>query len=193
MAERVRTNNVTGFNEATLEDFLQDVNFIVPGGGTLTDFVARVFNDLQPEQSADQSERSGVTSAGEQFDSADSLQPDQLPGRGIEALDPSFWAEYFAFNTSGRPDGNPPVTDYSRQLNIAYPKKNLKDLESASDVGVPDWGRSIQGFPKHYRAQPSMVAPQLVEPTLVLEQPTLIEGIEFPAGTRVYEQTRRPK
>jgi len=177
-----------GFKESTIAEFLKDVNFLPPTGENVDEFAQRYFVD-RPSQIPGSPQNSSQGTTSEEFGM---IQENPLVSalKGLQtafdsdAADLSFWANYFLFTPEGAklgPEfGGDGVNDRSAQLNVVYPKKNLEDVQSASENLANVVGSPVAPYPKH--------EPQL--PFLVLNQSTFFEGVEYPAGTKIFYEVK---
>ncbi len=176
-----------GFKESTIAEFLQDVNFLPPTGENLEDFVSRYFmNSPEPVPTGNSHGDVQGTGAEDFGNIQNNPLISALKGIGTafdsDVADLSFWANYYLFTPEGArlgPEfGDNAGEDHSAVLNTVYPKKNLADVQSASEnLSRPEVSPVVPTpFPKH---QPKL-------PFFTLNQPTFIEGVEYPAGTKVF-------
>ena len=119
---------------------------------------------------------------------------------------PGIIGDYYMFNDPGtrtEPDGGrTPLSPTANQLNQNYHKKDLSRIESASDVHLESLEQPVSEFPRHdqihSQMEPSVIGPidqSGVQPPqpgqIVLEQPAILEGIEYPAGTIILIESMR--
>lgn len=111
---------------------------------------------------------------------------------GSEHPAPGIYADYYMFNDPGtrtEPDGGrSPISQQANQLNMEYHKKDLSRIESASDVHIESLEQPSGEFPRHAQIRSQMEPSVLSPEEVVLEQPTMIEGTVYPAGTKIFAE-----
>jgi hypothetical protein len=112
---------------------------------------------------------------------------------------PSIYGDFYMFNDPGsrnNPDLRIPPSMNANQTNTEYHKKDLSKIDSASDVHLETLEQPVAEFPRHQQMrsqmEPSVIGPidqSGVQPPqpgeIVLEKPQILEGIEYPVGTRI--------
>lgn len=111
----------------------------------------------------------------------------------------SIYGDYYMFIDPGARsnlDNKEPLSPGANHTNVEYHKKDLSRIDSASDVHLETLEQPASEFPRHQQVhsqmEPSVIGPidqsgnQPPQPgEIVLEHPQVLEGIEYPKGTRI--------
>ena len=100
----------------------------------------------------------------------------------------SIYGDYYMFVDPGARtnlDNKEPQSEIANQTNIDYRRKDLSNIESASDVHLETLEQPADEFPRHQQARSVMEPSVLLQGGTTLESPQIIEGVEYPAGTQI--------
>ena len=150
-------------NSKDLLQFFQDMEFLPP-------------NDLDPRDYVEMDQ---------QDDAADFTMTQDNIWRRTDVDHPSeqTYADYYMFtDPAAEIMASPPRSDLADKLNKTYKKKNLKDIQSVSDVHLEDLQQDAAEFPKHVSVK-STAEPSVFIHEAVLTKPTLINNKVYEAGT----------
>lgn len=101
----------------------------------------------------------------------------------------SIYGDYYMFVDPGARtnlDNKEPQSEIANQTNIDYRRKDLSNIESASDVHLETLEQPADEFPRHQQARSVMEPSVLLQGGTTLESPQIIEGIKYPKGTRIF-------
>lgn len=124
---------------------------------------------------------------------------------------PAIYSDYYMFTDPVARGGGlvSPKSQMANRLNKTYTNKNLNDTHSFSDVHLTQLEQQVGQFPRHERQAPIETPPSnpdgnfpkhvgvrsMMDPSVAfniqqpqeieLQQPTLIEGIVYPEGTKI--------
>lgn len=191
------TKRIDPIRENTIAQFFADSGFIPPKGRDFFD-VSFGFDT--------------GTDADMTFDGYDGI-PDTILDVGSDLDDgsehpaPGIYGDFYMFNDPGtrsNPDLRTPLSSLANQTNTEYHKKDLSLIQSASDVHLEPLEQPAGEFPRHQQVRSQMEPSQLgpidqsgLQPPqpgeIVLQQPTIFEGKEYPAGTRIIAEAIVPK
>jgi hypothetical protein len=104
----------------------------------------------------------------------------------------SIYGDYYMFVDPGARtnlDNKEPLSPEANRTNVEYHKKDLSRIDSASDVHLETLEQPVSEFPRHQQSrsqmEPSVLGDDQQPGEIVLEQPQVFEGVEYPAGTRI--------
>jgi hypothetical protein len=168
-----------------LLSFFQDIEFMPPNNRDPREFIN------QPEADA----------------------PGEFSHANIETGDhsdhpnPAVYSDYYMFTDPVARGGGliSPKSQFANKLDKVYSSKNLADTHSFSDVHLTQLEQQVSQFPRHQKQPPVEIPPtnpdgsfpkhsgirSTMEPSaaftreLELQQPTLIEGVVYPEGTKL--------
>jgi hypothetical protein len=183
---RVKSNAI---KENTIAQFFTDTGFAPPEGHNMFNFGFGFDTGVDEDMKHDGYD--GIPS-----NIADVLGDVTDPDPDKDRPLPSLLGDYFMFNDPGErnnPDLRTPPSQIANSTNVQYHKKDLSRIDSASDVHLESLEQPVGEFPRHTQIhsqmEPSMIGssdyPQPGE--VILEQPLIIEGKKYPAGTRLIE------
>lgn len=176
--------------EKDLLDFFRDIEFMPPNNRDPREFIN------QPEE--------------EEF-SGEFSHADIETGDHSDHPNPAVYSDYYMFTDPVARGGGlqSPQSNMANKLNKSYGNKPLKDTHSFSDVHQESLEQEAPSFPRHERQQTMETPPanpdgsfpkhsgvrSMMDPTVAfniqqpqeieLQQPTLIEGVVYPAGVRL--------
>ncbi len=163
--------------EETIQQFFTDVGFTPPAGKNVLDFIEdKIDGILSTIDNGDGEEDvPGVP------DNVSEIYRDEPPDIGHPA--PTIFADFYMFNDPGsrnESDKNPVHSDSANKLNVEYQKRDFRSTHSFSDIHDESLTQPKPEFPRHVG-----VKSQTEQQPIVLNQPTLIEGVVYPAGTKI--------
>ncbi len=100
----------------------------------------------------------------------------------------SIYGDYYMFVDPGARtnlDNKEPESEFANQTNIDYHRKDLSKIDSASDVHLETLEQPADEFPRHEQMRSLMEPSVLLQGGTTLEAPQVIEGVKYPAGTRI--------
>jgi len=171
--------------ENTIAQFFTDTGFAPPEGHNMFNFGFGFDTGVEDDMKHDGYD--GVPSS-----IADVMGDVTDPNPYADHPLPSLLGDYFMFNDPGtrnNPDLRTPPSQIANSTNIQYHKKDLSRIDSASDVHLEPLEQPAAEFPRHTQIksqmEPSVLGGQPEE--VILQQPQIIEGKVYPAGTRITE------
>jgi len=186
--------------ENTIAQFFIDSGFIPPKGRNVHDFDLGFGLDTGVEENMTLDGYDGIP------DTITDISQDITDGSDHPPI--SIVGDYFMFNDPGtrnNPDLRTPPSDIANKTNVTYRKKDLSQVQSASDVHLEPLEQLAGEYPKHIQIrsqmEPSVFDIDATEPIdqsglqppqpgeVVLEQPTMFEGVMYPRGTRIYVES----
>ena len=178
--------------ENTIAQFFTDTGFQSPKGHNVYDFSFGFDSGADDDMKHDGYDGIPSTVADIRGDLNDSSEANEHPLASV-------YGDYYMFvdpGTRTNLDGREPLSADANRLNMEYHKKDLSTIDSASDVHLETLEQPVSEFPRHQQIhsqmEPSVMGPidqSGVQPPqpgeIVLEQPQVLEGIEYPKGTRI--------
>lgn len=183
------------YRENTIAQFFTDSGFIPPKGRSIAAFGFGF--DTNIDSNMDKDGYDGIPDS--------ILDITQGIHDGSEHPIPGIYGDYYMFNDPGtrtNSDLRSPLSQDANQINTEYHRKNLDLIQSASDVHLEPLEQPAAEFPRHAQIK-SQMEPSVLDSDkatlidqsgirlprseeLILQQPTMFEGIEYPAGTRLF-------
>jgi len=176
-------------DENTIAQFFADTGFVPPSGRNMLDLGFGFDSGEDADMKLDGYD--GIPS-----NVADILGDLNDPNEAVDHPVASIYGDFYMFMDPGARtnlDNREPLSQVANQLNMNYHKKDLSNIESASDVHLESLEQPAEEFPRHASVS-SQMEPSVMDNEIVLQEPAILEGVEYPVGTilRITEAGQLP-